>query len=137
MWSDIQTCVFGNLWLHFQTQVKGIFFLTCSLPILENINSPFIFVLRTFRLWTFKQRNSLFATLRWLNPERPSVATSSISQNCEWGRQCKLWILLIKKLKLRKNTTSYITLTNNYAQVILQENKNRLFTWSSCFCVHC
>ena len=35
---------------------------------LENINSPLIFVLRTFTLWTFEQRNFLFATFRRSKP---------------------------------------------------------------------
>ena len=35
---------------------------------LENINSPLIFVLSTFTLWTFEQRNFLFATFRRSKP---------------------------------------------------------------------
>ena len=60
------------------------------------------------------------------NQEDLSVAASSISQNCKWGRQCKVWLALIKKLKLWKNSTPFMTLTNNYAHAIMKQKKAKI-----------
>ena len=57
------------------------------------------------------------------NREDLSVAASSISQNYKWGCRCKVRLLLIKKLKLWKNTTPFMTLTNNYAHAIMKQKK--------------
>jgi len=79
----------------------------------------------------------LFGGRNW---EDLSIAASSISQNCSWGCQCKVWLLLIKKQKLWKkhNTVNY-TDYQLYACTCAnetKENKNWLFTWSFCFCVY-
>ena len=55
-----------------------------------------------------------------------SVATSSISQNCKWGCQCKVW-------KLLKNTTPFITLTKDYARAIMKQNKTKYLRGLSVF----
>ena len=59
------------------------------------------------------------------------TATSSISQNCNQGCQCKVWLLVIKWLKWGKNKTAFIILTNNYVHALLMKQKN---TRTDCFC---
>lgn len=85
----------------------------------------------------FRKTSTAHLSLHWVlletslqlfdgrNREDLSVAASFISQNCKWGRQCKVWLLLIKKPKLWKNTTPFITLTNNYAHAITKQKKTK------------
>ena len=58
------------------------------------------------------------------NQKDLSVASSSISQNCKWGCQCKVWMLLLNKPSLWKKTTLFITLTKNYVYAIMKQNKS-------------
>ena len=44
-------------------------------------------------------------------------------QNCKWGRQCKVIMLLIKKPNFWKSTTSFMTLTNDYAHAIVKQKE--------------
>ena len=62
-----------------------------------------------------------------------SVASSYISQNCKWGCQCKVWKLLIEKLKSWKNTTPFITLTKDYARAIMKQKKTKYLRGPSVF----
>ena len=76
----------------------------------------------SFRLWTFKQRNFPFITFRQLKSERHFHScffhfSKLMMPKCE--------MLSIKKPKFWKNTTLFITLTNNYAHAIMKEKKRK------------
>ena len=64
--------------------------------------------------------SKFFSSQNW---EDLSLAASSISQNYKWGCRCKVRLLLIKKLKLWKNTTPFMALTNNYAHATMKQKK--------------
>ena len=91
---------------------------------LTNCVTPLCWVLLCFE--RLSKETSSLQLFGGRNQEDLSVAASSISQNCKWGRQCKVWLALIKKLKLWKNSTPFMTLTNNYAHAIMKQKKTKI-----------
>ena len=72
------------------------------------MNSPPIFVLSTLILGFERSSKETFSMQLFVGRSREYLSIAvSISQNYKWGRQCKVWLLLIKKLKLWKNTTPF------------------------------